>query len=454
MNRSPARRFGIAAVILLSVLTLVLPTPAYAAESLTDDPPPVPQALVVGALNAPVELLTAGHGDVLRLYWAFFNREPDRPGAAYWKAQFDSGLSIERMAAAFAASDEYQAKYAGITTNAQFVERVYNNTLQRQPDQSGWIYWTGLMDRGELSNIEVVLHFAKSFEFVANHPYGNRANVSGGPALAGMDFLEALLADRPQPRAPVIQTSDFKKPLKWIRASFGPNSVVQFADSCTELDSETTACRYLLTSPDEAVGARHVEVRVTNNEITGASWPRTTVAQSYRQYATVAAIPLFLPSAKVERIGFHESGHDGSQQATVVDSGVPVMTLESRGRGTGSRTAADISVERGSEIRSPVTGTVVRAGTYTLYCRHKDHYLVVEPDAQPGWEVKMFHFEGLRVSKGDRVIAGSTTVGSQGRVLPFESQIDKFNASPSNPHVHVEVVDPSIPDRPSKGGGC
>jgi hypothetical protein len=95
----------------------------------------------------------------------------------------------------------------------------------------------------------------------------------------------------------------------------------------------------------------------------------------------------------------------------------------------------------------------VRAGSYALYCKHTDHFLVVEPDARPGWEVKLLHFEGLAVAAGDRVQAGVTRVGSRPRVLPFASQVDKHTAPPHWPHVHVEVVDTAVPDRPS-GGGC
>lgn len=130
------------------------------------------------------------------------------------------------------------------------------------------------------------------------------------------------------------------------------------------------------------------------------------------------------------------------------------LTMESRGRGTGSRTAADIVVAPDAEIRSPVSGTVVRAGSYTLYCDHSDHFLVIDPTDHPGWEVKIFHFEGLQVGVGDVVEAGVTLIGTNARVLPFESQVDEFTATPSNPHVHVEVIDPSIPDRPGTTGGC
>ena len=47
--------------------------------------------------------------------------------------------------------------------------------------------------------------------------------------------------------------------------------------------------------------------------------------------------------------------------------------------------------------------------------------------------------------------AGVTRVGAGGRVLPFRSQVDKHTVAPHWPHLHVEVVDPSVPDRPSSG---
>jgi murein DD-endopeptidase MepM/ murein hydrolase activator NlpD len=109
-------------------------------------------------------------------------------------------------------------------------------------------------------------------------------------------------------------------------------------------------------------------------------------------------------------------------------------------------------VDPSRQVRAPVTGTVVQAGSYALYCKYPDHYLVVEPDSRPGFEVKVLHFEGLQVSPGDRVEAGVTVIGAHARLLPFRSQVDDHTAAPHWPHVHVEVIDPTIPDRP--GSGC
>jgi hypothetical protein len=176
--------------------------------------------------------------------------------------------------------------------------------------------------------------------------------------------------------------------------------------------------------------------------------------QDHTQFASAGPVDLFHPARRVELIGFHEAGHDGSQQQTPTDGAAPSVILESRGRNTGSRTAADIVVDPEVEIRSPITGTVIRGGTYVLYCDYSDDFLVIEPDAAPGWEVKIFHIDGLMVGVGDELEAGVTVIAPRATRLPFESQVDEFTDEPSNPHVHVEVIDPSIPDIPTPGGGC
>ena len=177
---------------------------------------------------------------------------------------------------------------------------------------------------------------------------------------------------------------------------------------------------------------------------------RVTLRTAFRPYAQVGPVVLHFPGDIVEVVGLHESGNDGAQPQSPLER-ERIGLLGSRSRDTNGQGAADIVLDPTRAVRSPVTGTVLRAGTYTLYCDYVDQYLVVEPDARPGWEVKMLHFQGLRVAEGDRVQAGVTVVGSGARVLPFASQVDKHTVAPHWPHVHLEVVDPSVPDRPSSG---
>jgi hypothetical protein len=180
---------------------------------------------------------------------------------------------------------------------------------------------------------------------------------------------------------------------------------------------------------------------------------RFVVQAGWAPFATFEGLTLVHPAARVERVGFHQSNHDGARPLEPLPSAAAPVTLEDRERGTAPRSAADIVVEPGQEIRAVVTGKVKRAGRYVLYCRHTDHFLVVAPDSHPTWEVKMLHIAGLHVRAGDRVVAGETVVAPAATQLPFQSQVDELApVAPAWPHVHVEVVDPSIPDRPNPGG--
>lgn len=169
-------------------------------------------------------------------------------------------------------------------------------------------------------------------------------------------------------------------------------------------------------------------------------------------FATVGSIQLWLPSDRVELIGYHQSNHDGAQQMT--PHGDKGITMEDRGRDTVSRGSADVALPKDVPVYAPVTGTVIRSGTYTLYCEYQDDFAVIEPDGRPGIEVKILHIDGVQIRPGDRVIGGETLVAPRATVLPFESQVNDHTASRDTPHVHIEVVDTSIKDRPSEGGGC
>lgn len=220
--------------------------------------------------------------------------------------------------------------------------------------------------------------------------------------------------------------------------------VALLAPACTSAASGERAARSV------APEIRAVRIEATPSP---TARPRTVNDYGWRPFAAVGGITLTLPSNRVELVAFHEANHDGARQLEPM-SEIRTSTLETRERGTGSRSAADIVVDPESELRAPVTGTVKRAGTYVLYCENSDDYVVIAPDARPGWEVKLLHIDGVAVRAGDRVTAGQTVLASRPTRLPFESQVDEVTVSPTWPHVHIEVVDPTIPDRPSPGSGC
>jgi biotin carboxyl carrier protein len=221
-------------------------------------------------------------------------------------------------------------------------------------------------------------------------------------------------------------------------AATPPPSVAAAAPTPTTTAPTTTAPPSTTTAPPTTTTA--VPVRPVHE-------------QPWTPMAAVGDVVLQHPSARVEHVAFHESNHDGAREMEPLPTAAAPITLESRERGTGTRSAVDVVIDPDVEVRAPVTGRVLRAGTYVLYCDNQDDYAVIEPDARPGWEVKVLHIDGVQVRAGDRVVAGETVLAPRPTRLPFESQVDEVTFQPAWPHVHIEVVDPSIPNTP-KGGGC
>ncbi len=99
---------------------------------------------------------------VARLYEAFFLRRPDYDGFAYWTGRRRGGYPLTAIADAFARSPEFTNRY-GTLTNAQFVERIYQNVLGRSADPAGKSFWTEKLDGGR-SRGTVMVQFSDSPE--------------------------------------------------------------------------------------------------------------------------------------------------------------------------------------------------------------------------------------------------------------------------------------------------
>ncbi len=103
-------------------------------------------------------------GFVARFYMAVFNRQPDGLGYDYWVRRYSaSEVSSRYMAAHFITSEEFTATYGNLT-DAQFVDRLYLNVVNRPGDARGVTFWNNQLANG-MSRSEVVLHFSESPEF-------------------------------------------------------------------------------------------------------------------------------------------------------------------------------------------------------------------------------------------------------------------------------------------------
>jgi hypothetical protein len=180
--------------------------------------------------------------------------------------------------------------------------------------------------------------------------------------------------------------------------------------------------------------------------------PRQVLDTGYRPFLDGQGVTLNYPTARVEIVGFHESNLAASRPLVTLPGAGRTVVLPTRDRHTAGATAADVESDPNGEVRSPVSGVIKRGGTYTLYCKYTDSFLVIEPDSHPGWEVKLLHIQGLVVTPGQRVVAGETKVAMHPTRLPFASDVEEFSAPPVWPHVHLEVDDPTIKNPPGVGG--
>ena len=114
-------------------------------------------------------------GQAYRIYRAAFDRDPmidDTAGLGYWIAQMDAGMSMTEVAARFIDSTEFRSLYGATPTNGEFLTKVYNNVLDRDPDSDGYAWWTDqLANNPEKTWQKVLADFSESAE--------NQANVAG-----------------------------------------------------------------------------------------------------------------------------------------------------------------------------------------------------------------------------------------------------------------------------------
>ena len=88
---------------------------------------------------------------VQQLYVAYFSRPADAAGLVYWESVVAAAKgNTSAVSAAFAASAEYKAAYAGKDA-AQVVDTVYMNLFGRNAEPAGVQYWAPLLQSGKVT---------------------------------------------------------------------------------------------------------------------------------------------------------------------------------------------------------------------------------------------------------------------------------------------------------------
>ncbi len=133
----------------------------------------IAEATTVEEIVRSSDYSAQAHAPVLRLYQAFFGREPDVNGAKYWLGVSESGWSLDDIAGFFSAGDEFANNYAD-KNDFQYLEAVYENVLGRDYDQRGFDYWLDLLTEGHLTRGGVVRWISANQEFTRSYPYALR----------------------------------------------------------------------------------------------------------------------------------------------------------------------------------------------------------------------------------------------------------------------------------------
>lgn len=127
---------------------------------------------------------------VIRLYVAYYLRNPEFAGFDYWRdVRRANQRSLRGVADFMSRSPEFRKMY-GSLDNAEFVSLVYRNVLGRQAEAAGFTYWTRQLETGSISRGELMLGFSTSPEFdgktfastVATEIYGDMLDRSPTPA--------------------------------------------------------------------------------------------------------------------------------------------------------------------------------------------------------------------------------------------------------------------------------
>ncbi len=112
---------------------------------------------------------------VKRMYTTALKREAEEEGFNYWKNELNSQKTTARdMARFFFDSPEFRSYNL---SNEEFLNRVYETIMNREPDSEGYNYWLERLNREEITRNDVVDMFVDAPEFkeLASQ-YGIKAN--------------------------------------------------------------------------------------------------------------------------------------------------------------------------------------------------------------------------------------------------------------------------------------
>jgi len=171
--------------------------------------------------------------------------------------------------------------------------------------------------------------------------------------------------------------------------------------------------------------------------------PSDMTALAFHQASGESALPItsLVPDADMELAADLQAVPPVEETADVPDDvlgGVCLRLWRSNRTGMPD-TAADIGADAGTDVYSPVTGTVVGVRPYLLYDAYDDLEIHIRPNGRDDVDVVLIHVDDVTVRSGDAVVAGVT------RIAAVRSMSDKIEiqlggyTDNGGDHVHIQV---------------
>ena len=117
-------------------------------------------------------------------------------------------------------------------------------------------------------------------------------------------------------------------------------------------------------------------------------------------------------------------------------------------------TSVDVGAVAGTVVYAPITGTVVKIKTYSLYGLLDDYEIHIQSPDHPELDVIVLHIDNLMIKVGDEVIGGCTRIAlvrDMGYII--DSNLMNFTMPPDpGNHCHVQVNDATREDYPGLVG--
>jgi len=161
--------------------------------------------------------------------------------------------------------------------------------------------------------------------------------------------------------------------------------------------------------------------------------------QAAYTYALHMATPL-VEADNSDTKDAHGTGRETSTQPTGADAVLQGKFIRMwRSRPGKPDSAADVGAKPGSDVYSPVTGTIVKIKKYKLYGKYDDYEIHIQPKGWSDVDLVMIHVTDLSATVGEEVVAGETRLAAVRKLSDrVQHQLKEYTADGGD-HTHMQL---------------